>query len=128
MSHINKLHGCTVKVKIYNTPMSRLLSVYIYQTTRCNQKSTNPSSSVNSGMSLNYLTYYQSQEGPYCMVLLITVMGWYLTKRSMHCDHLLIHCAPNLSYNHSLFIHQSFLAITAETSCSEARRNREMSR
>jgi hypothetical protein len=38
--------------------------------------------------------------------LLVTVTGWYLTKRPMHCENFLIYCAPHLRYNHSRLIHQ----------------------
>jgi hypothetical protein len=30
--------------------------------------------------------------------LLVTVMGWYSTKRLMHCDHCLIYCASQSEF------------------------------
>jgi hypothetical protein len=41
--------------------------------------------------------------------LQVIVMGWYRTKRPLHCDLIRIYCAPHLSSNHSLFIHQNYL-------------------
>jgi hypothetical protein len=43
---------------------------------------------------------------------LVTVTGWYCTKRPMHCGHFLIYCtSPSEFYNHFWFIHQSSLAV-----------------
>jgi hypothetical protein len=53
-------------------------------------------------------------------MLLVTVTGWYSTKRPMHCDHFLISCAPHPSSKQSRFIHHSSLHSLLQTPSSEA--------
>jgi hypothetical protein len=53
-------------------------------------------------------TEYQTQY-EWCTTLLVIVTGWYRTKRSKHCDHYVIYCAPRLSSNHSRVIYQSYM-------------------
>jgi hypothetical protein len=42
----------------------------------------------------------------------VDVMGWYRTRRPMHCDHYWSTVRPHLSSNHSWLIHQISLAVT----------------
>jgi hypothetical protein len=58
--------------------------------------------------------------------LLVTVTGWYRTKRPMHCFNFMI-CCTSLSEFSSLLIHPVVLSVVAETSSSEAGSWREMS-
>jgi hypothetical protein len=39
------------------------------------------------------LSLYSFDMIPKLNWLLVTVVGWYRTKRPMHCDHFLIYCA-----------------------------------